>query len=293
VFVLDRDTGEPLIPVEERPVSQNAVAGEWTSPTQPFPLWPAPLVNTDISGADAFGFTPWDRGACAKRIDGLNHQGLFTPITEQKTLMLPGSLGGANWGGAVFWQDEQLLVVNVNTAPFEGRLIPQGVGAAGDHVVGHGREMRVTMQDTPYVMSVDSLLSPLGVPCTPPPWGKLVAIDMTNGELRWQSALGSVHEMGPVPLPFEVNWGTPNLGGAMMTAGGLVFIGATMDRRLRAFDTKTGEVLWRATLPVDATASPMTYEIEGRQYVVIAAGGHHMFQRGSGDYLIAYALDNE
>lgn len=295
VFVLDRETGEPLIPVEERPVPQTAVAAEQTSPTQPFPLWPAPLLKTDISGEDAFGFTPWDRSACAKRIDALNNQGLFTPITEEKTLMLPGSLGGANWGGGVFWEEQQLLVVNVNTTPFEGQLIRQGRGDGdgGDHVVAHGREMRVTMRGTPYIMSIDTVMSPLGVPCTPPPWGKLVAIDMKTGNQRWSVALGSVHEMGPLALPFEVNWGTPNLGGAMMTAGGLVFIAATMDRRLRAFDTRTGKILWTATLPVDATASPMTYQVDGRQYVLIAAGGHHMFQRGSGDYLIAYALDNK
>lgn len=150
--------------------------------------------------------------------------------------------------------------------------------------------MRITMAGTPYTVVVESLLSPLGIPCSEPPWGKLMAIDLAKGEVLWQKPLGSVHEMAPLPLPFDINWGTPNLGGALMTAGNLVFIGATMDRRFRAFSADSGEILWQHTLPVDATASPMTYQRGGRQYVVIAAGGHHMYQRSTGDYIIAFAL---
>lgn len=204
--------------------------------------------------------------------------------------MLPGSLGGANWGGGVFWPERQQLVVNVNTAPFVGYLKPTSSAETGEHLPPAGKTMRITMAGTPYTVVVESLLSPLGIPCSEPPWGKLMAIDLAKGEVLWQKPLGSVHEMAPLPLPFDINWGTPNLGGALMTAGNLVFIGATMDRRFRAFSADSGEILWQHTLPVDATASPMTYQRGGRQYVVIAAGGHHMYQRSTGDYIIAFAL---
>jgi quinoprotein glucose dehydrogenase len=150
--------------------------------------------------------------------------------------------------------------------------------------------MRVTMEGTPYDIEIGSLQSFLGIPCNPPPWGKLVAVDLVAGSILWEVALGSIHEMGPVAAPFHIEWGTPNLGGGIATAGGLFFIGATMDRQIRAFDTSNGETLWRYTLPVDAAATPMTYETGGRQYVVINAGGHHMFNRDVGDYLYAFAL---
>ena len=176
---------------------------------------------------------------------------------------------------------------------FTGQLIPTPKGSAGTTGQDHpsaGRRMRVTMHGTPYTVEIGSLESSLGIPCNPPPWGKLVAVDLVGGTILWETALGSVHEMGPVTAPFHIEWGTPNLGGGIATAGGLFFIGATMDRQLRAFDTETGETLWRHTLPVDAAATPMTYVYQGRQYVVVNAGGHAMFGRKFGDYLYAFAL---
>jgi quinoprotein glucose dehydrogenase len=150
--------------------------------------------------------------------------------------------------------------------------------------------MQVTMSGTPYTVEIGALQSFLGIPCNKPPWGKLVAVDLRRGVILWEVPLGSVHEMGPVPLPFHIEWGTPNLGGGIATAGGLFFIGATMDRQFRAFDTRNGKTLWQYTLPADATATPMTYEYRGRQYVVINAGGHYMYGRGHGDWLYAFAL---
>ncbi len=290
VFVFHRETGEPLFPIIERAVPQLAVAGEQLSATQPFsPKLPS-LLNHDLNTENAWGLTPWDRGACGKKIAGLHNQGLFTALAETPTLMLPGSLGGANWGGGVFWPERQQLVVNVNTAPFVGHLKPTSSTEKGEHLPPAGRTMRITMAGTPYTVVVESLMSPLGIPCSEPPWGKLMAIDLAKGEVLWEAPLGSVHEMAPLPLPFDINWGTPNLGGALMTAGKLVFIGATMDRRFRAFSADSGKMLWQHTLPVDAPASPMTYQRGGRQYVVIAAGGHHMYQRPMGDYIVAFAL---
>jgi quinoprotein glucose dehydrogenase len=274
-------------------VPPSQIAGEWTAPTQPKPIAPPPLIDPSLIPENAWGLTPWDRGHCARQLAALDNLGLFTPTGEKLTLMYPGSLGGANWGGGALLGDSGILLVNVNNVAFTGRLIPTPQGAVAEQKQDHpatGHRMQVTMAGTPYTIEIGNLQSFLGIPCNAPPWGKLVAVDLERGTILWDSALGSIHEMGPFPLPFHIEWGTPNLGGGIATAGGLFFIGATMDRQIRAFDVASGETLWQYTLPVDATATPMTYEYRGRQYVVINAGGHNMFQRGYGDYLYAFAL---
>ena len=242
---------------------------------------------------DAWGLTPWDRSRCKAQLSTLQNLGLFTPTSEKLTLMYPGSLGGPNWGGGALLGSSGVLLTNINNVAFTGRLIPRAANNTNNKKSDHpaaGHRMRVSMEGTPYDIEIGSLQSPLGIPCNPPPWGKLIAVDLQGGTILWEAALGSVHEMGPVAAPFHIEWGTPNLGGGIGTAGDLFFIGATMDRQIRAFDTANGETLWQYTLPVDATATPMTYEYRGRQYVVINAGGHHMFQRDVGDYLYAFAL---
>ncbi len=294
VFVFNRLTGEPLWEITEQPVPPSQIPGERAALTQPKPIAPPQLLDSFLMPEDAWGLTPWDRGDCAEQLAGLQNLGLFTPTSEQLTLMYPGSLGGPNWGGGALLGDSGVLLVNVNNVAFTGRLIPTPVdldpaSRKQDHPAA-GHRMQVTMEGTPYNIEIGSLQSFLGIPCNPPPWGKLVAVDLTGGTIAWETALGSVHEMGPVTAPFHIEWGTPNLGGGIATAGGLFFIGATMDRQIRAFDVANGDTLWQYTLPVDATATPMTYEYRGRQYVVINAGGHHMFQRGTGDYLYAFAL---
>ena len=293
IFVFNRLTGEPLWEITEQPVPPSQIPGEHASPTQPKPVAPPPLVDSFLMPADAWGFTPWDRGHCADQIAGLNNLGLFTPTGEKLTLMYPGSLGGANWGGGALVAGSGVLLVNINNTAFTGQLIPTPPGDAAQARTDHpesGERMQVTMQGTPYNIDIGALMSPLGIPCNPPPWGKLVAVDLFEGTIKWDTALGSVHEMGPVTAPFHITWGTPNLGGGVATGGGVFFIGATMDRQIRAFDVDNGETLWKYTLPNDATATPMTYVYKGRQYVVINAGGHFMFQRGYGDYLYAFAL---
>lgn len=294
VFVLDRRSGKSLWEITEQPVPPSAIPGERSASHQPKPIAPPQLLDPFLMPGDAWGLTPWDRGHCAEQLAALNNLGLFTPPDEKLTLMFPGSLGGPNWGGGALIGDTGVLLVNVNNLPFTGKLIPTAeiVGEEGvkrDHPAA-GQRMQVTMEGTPYTIEIGSLQSPLGIPCNAPPWGKLVAVDLQGGTILWETALGSVHEMGPVTAPFHIEWGTPNLGGGITTAGGLFFIGATMDRQIRAFDTANGNTLWQYTLPVDASATPMTYVYRGRQYVVINAGGHHMFERGYGDYLYAFAL---
>ena len=293
LFILDRDTGKPVFPVEERPVPQNGVPGEWLSPTQPFPVAPPPLVPEHLAAADAWGVTPGDRSGCRNAIAGARNEGIFTPPSLQGTLEYPGYAGGTNWGGVSFDQGRGLIVVNQTNLAAIVQLIPREQAPARWRQSGGEQDgwEYAPMKGTPYVMRRKVLLSPMGLPCTPPPWGTLAAVELSSGKIRWQKPLGTVRELAPVPLP--IGWGTPTLGGPLTTAGGVTFIGATMDSTFRAFDTQTGRELWHTGLPASAAATPMTYRarIGGRQYVVVAAGGHGKIQGIKlADYVMAFAL---
>ncbi len=286
LFVLHRETGIPLFPVEERPVPQAGAPGERLSPTQPFPAAPPPLVPHRIDPADAWGLTPWDSGDCREQLTSLRNDGIYTPPTVQGSIMLPGNAGGSNWGGVAVDPDRQLLLANTINAAWAVRLIPRADFAAAK-AAEPGLEIS-PQEGTPFGMRRVLLVSPLGLPCSPPPWGTLAAIDLGSGAIRWQVPLGTVRDIAPVPIPWRA--GTPNLGGPLVTASGLVFIGAAMDDYLRAFDVETGEELWTGRLPAGGQATPMTYRVGGRQYVVIAAGGHGRMTTTLGDALVAFAL---
>lgn len=288
VFVFNRLTGEPLFPIEERPVPQNTdIPGETLSPTQPFPTLPDPLVQQGLRPDDAWGVTLFDRMACRDDIARYRSEGLYTPPSTQGTILMPSGAGGMNWGGAAFDPARNLLVVPTVHIPAVITLVERERAPEGQvRNAMHGLQFPLT--GTPYVGQLKFMTSPMGTPCTRPPWGRLSAIDLNTGQLRWQVPLGSVQQLGH--LPFQLELGTPQAGGPIVTAGGLVFIAASADDRFRAFDIATGRKVWEADLPAGGQATPMTYEMHGRQYVVLAAGGHPLYQTTPGDYIIAYAL---
>ena len=288
VFVFTRENGEPLFPIEERPVPQDAVAGETPAPTQPFSTLP-PLVPQDpVKPDDAHGLTFWDRGKCREQIAALHSEGIFTPPSLQGTIQRPGYAGGSNWGGGAWDPQRQLLIANVMDLPMVVALIPRDqFETQRDSGAFDGWEF-ARQTGTPYGMRRKALLSPLGAPCTAPPWGKLVAVDLAHGKIAWERPLGTSRDVAP--WPFWGTQGVPNMGGPLTTAGGLIFIGATTDNFLRAFDTASGVELWKMRTPAGAQATPMSYELGGRQYVVVAAGGHAKLHTTRGDYLLAYAL---
>jgi quinoprotein glucose dehydrogenase len=292
IFVFDRETGEPLFPIEERPVPTGGVAGEWLSPTQPFPVLPKPLAPQRMEAEDAWGLTTLDRAACRKSISAMRADGIYTPPSIEGSVVYPGFIGGMEWGGVAYSPASGLLVTNTNRLAMTSTLIPRDVAARQGPPEPDAKFSVAAQARTPYAVRREPLLSPLGIPCTPPPWGMLHAIDMRTGGLVWERPLGTLSDLTRVPTPRR--WGSPNLGGPLVT-GGLVFIGATMDRRLRAFDLATGEERWSAKLPASAQASPMTYRTNAgrRQYLVVAAGGHEGLRSTPGDYVVAFALPRE
>ncbi|HVN40372.1 MAG TPA: pyrroloquinoline quinone-dependent dehydrogenase [Myxococcota bacterium] len=292
LFLLDRRTGEPLFPVEERPVPQGGVPGETLSPTQPFPTKPPPLHPETLTADEAFGFTPWDRAACRKQVASLRSDGIFTPPSLQGSVHYPGMAGGSNWGSVAVDPERGLIVLNQARAAVKVRLVPR---AEFDEKFPNGPpEFGFEPQlGTPYALERVPLVSPLGAPCNPPPWGTLTAVHLATGEIAWDVPLGTTRDQAPFPVwLFLGNLGVPNMGGAITTASGLTFIGATTDFYLRAFETATGKEIWRTRLPNGGHATPMTYRLrdDSRQFVVIAAGGHGMLERTPGDALMAFAL---
>lgn len=285
VFTLDRESGEPVFPVEERRVPQGGAPGETLSPTQPFPSAPKPLVRSVISPEDAFGLTPFDRAACRKAIAGLRSEGLYTPPSIGGTAVMPFTGGGANWGGAAFDPHTNRLFVPVTNMIHRVALVPRENTDEEHHDLPHGEQ--APMRGAPYAMQRQVLLSPLGLPCNPPPWGELKAVDMATGETAWSSVLGTTEDLA---FGVALKTGTPSSGGPFATRGGLVFIAAALDRYLRAFDAASGAELWVGRLPAGGQAGPMTYVWKGRQYVVQAAGGHSEAGTKRGDYVLAFAL---
>lgn len=287
LFVLDRDTGQPLFPVAEQPVPQTDVSGEWTAATQPHSVGLPALVSQRITPEDAYGVAIFDRAACRRLIAEARNDGLFTPPSLQGSIMFPSPAGGANWGGVAVDPSSNRIVVNTNRIVAKISLVPAAEMAATRAAHPDATAM-AEQRGTPYGMMFELLTSPLGLPCNSPPWGALSAVDLGTSTMAWDVPLGTTQELAPMGIALRT--GTPNFGGPIVTAGGLVFIGAAADNYLRAFDLKSGEELWAGALPAGGQATPMTYAIGGKQYVVIAAGGHSVLGTKIGDSVVAFAL---
>jgi len=283
VFVLNRLTGAPLLPVEERPVPKSDIAGEESWPTQPAST--ISVVPERLSPEDAWGKDAQEKQWCADKIKAARSGEIFTPPSLQGTLVFPSNVGGVNWGSAAYDPRSHLLFMDTNRLPIFVKLIPRtefedARKNASDSDRLHGEFAR--QAGAPYGMFRTPLLASSGLPCNPPPWGTVAAVDLFSGKKVWDVPLGSW-------IP-GMNTGTITLGGPMVSAGGLVFTAAAMDNYLRAFDSETGKELWKFELPAGGQATPMTYTLKGKQFLVIAAGGHGKLGTKQGDYVIAFTL---
>ena len=296
LFILNRETGEPIYPVEERPVPQTRIPGEYTSPTQPFPTFPEPLHPYDVSADDTWGFTSYDRQACRDKIEAADNEGIFTPPTLNKYFIeYPGVAGGQNWGGLAYDPNNNLLIMPQNYVATYNKLVPR-------ESVPVDRQ-QVEYQDysshlgSPYVVKHGILLSPFGVPCLAPPWGSLLAVSLDTGKIRWEVPFGTPRDMVPGMswFPFFPEMGFPSAGGPIVTDSDLVFIGGSLDNYIRAYNALDGTELWRFRLPAGGQATPMTYigDKSGKQFVVIAAGGHSYMRTTLGDSLMAFSLGSQ
>lgn len=299
-WVLDRRTGKPVVETIEKPVPQDGVPGETLAKTQSYPVGMPSLTPADLVENHLWGATPIDQMMCRIQFRKAHYEGQFTPPQLKQTIVYPAFDGVIDWHGATIDPQRKLLIANSNYIPFMITMKPREPFEKSGAVPpwnGSGNEPRIgpgiaPQYGTPYVGMVHPWLNPIGVPCNPPPWGTLTAIDLVTHKIVWQRPIGDTRATGlggthtNLPLPT----GIFNIGGNMMTAGGLDFIGATADNMFRAVDVRTGKTLWEAGLPAGGNATPMTYSVDGRQYVLIAAGGHGGLGTKTGDYLVAYAL---
>jgi len=295
-FVLDRRTGEPIYPVTEKPVPQGASQGDWTSKTQPYSSFPS-LGGNPLTEKAMWGATPFDQLWCRIRFREARYEGDFTPPDTRWTIMFPGSAGGSNWGSATVDPQRGLLIANTLYMADMGKLIPRKEADQIMQAYGSGQtseSFAFPQRGTPFAMDRRVFLGPLGAPCQQPPYGRLSVIDLKTGKIRWSEPLGTTERAGPLGLELglPITMGMPNLGGSIVTAGGVIFIGATQDRMFRAIDLGNGKELWRYELPHIGGATPMTYRStkSGRQYVVIAAGGHPGLPGTPGGRVMAFSL---
>ncbi|QDU89722.1 Quinate/shikimate dehydrogenase (quinone) [Pirellulimonas nuda] len=273
VYVFDRATGRPLFDIVETPAAASDVPGEAAWPTQPIPARPPALVTTRFDESTVTNIGPENRRSVLDQLAGLRHGDPFLPPSLEGTVVLPGFHGGANWSGASYDRASGLLYVNVTNCPNVMTLIDRGEGADRYGPYAHRGYRQLRDHE--------------GYPAVAPPWGELIAVDLVRGEIAWRVALGEYPELTARGVP---KTGTESFGGTIVTAGGLVFIAGTKDERFRAFDKSTGETLWETQLPAGGYATPATYDVGGRQFIVIAAGGAGKQGTKAGDAFIAFAL---
>ena len=299
IFVLDRRDGKLVVPAPEKPVPQGPAKGDRLSPTQPFSELSF-RPTKDLSGADMWGATMFDQLVCRVMFHQLRYEGIFTPPSEQGTLVFPGNLGMFEWGGISVDPSRQVAIANPIALPFVSKLMPRGPDNPMEppetpHAAS-GQETGIQPQyGVPYGVTLNPFLSPFGLPCKQPAWGYISALDLKTNEVVWKKRIGTPRDSLPFSLPFPLpfNLGMPMLGGPISTAGNVLFVGATADNYLRAYNMTNGEKLWEGRLPAGGQATPMTYEVNGKQYVVISAGGHGSFGTKMGDYIVAFALPDD
>ncbi len=302
IYVLDRRTGTPLTGVEERPVSAGGVEPEKRSPVQPFSLYHT-LRKADLTERDMWGITPIDQMFCRIRFRQASYAGIYTaPTVDTPWIQYPGYNGGSDWGGIAIDPHRGVIIANYNDMPNHNELVTRAEAdrmgwAPRDEVRGDigGAEGAGDPQiGTPYAVNVNAgwRVPFTGMLCKQPPYGGIRAIDLRTGRTLWDRPFGTARANGPfgIPSKLPIDIGTPNNGGAVVTASGLVFIAAATDNLIRAIDIDTGKTLWNDVLPAGGQANPMVYELDGRQYLIIMAGGHHFMETPIGDYVIAYAL---
>jgi quinoprotein glucose dehydrogenase len=297
LYVLHRDTGAPVFPIEERTVPASDIPTEQASRTQPFTLTIAPLSPHRFTVDQVWGLNDADRAACRAAVEGLRNDGIYTPPSTQGTVVMPSNIGGAHWGGVAVDPVREIAIVPVNRLAATVQLIPRegfdlARARAAEQRLGEGYEYNF-MRGTPYIMRRRILLAPSRIPCTPPPFGTLVAINLKTGARSWEVPLGTIAARdGDGRVRALPESGSPNLGGPIVTAGGLVFIGAALDRSLHAFDIETGRELWRGGLPASGKATPMSYRLaSGEQFVAISVGGGGAWE--AGDSVVAFHLRRE
>lgn len=285
IYVLDRRTGEPILPVREVPAPQGAAEGDWVAKTQP-----ASALSYEppkLQGKDLWGATLIDQMMCHIQFHSLRYEGRYTPPSTQGTLVHPGNFGVFNWGGVAVDPVRQMVFSAPAYLAFTSKLIPRE--DAETTYVSEEEPFLNENFGSPFAVELKAFVSPIGLPCTAPPWGYVAGADLRTGKTHWLRKNGTVRDRAPIPLPFKM--GVPSLGGPMLTAGGVAFLSGTLDYYLRAYDVSTGRELWKARLPAGGQATPMTYESRsGRQMVVVVAGGHGSLGTKAGDSVIAYAL---
>ena len=291
LFVLDRRTGEPVHPVTEVPAPQGAAEGDRTAPTQPASA--ISFAPPRLTGASMWGATPFDQLACRIAFKKLRYEGRYTPPSVQGSLVHPGNFGVFNWGGIAVDPVRQVAFTTPTSLAFTSQLVPRPDDTTllvqdGGPPEGALPALNENL-GAPFAAKMGPFTSPLGLPCQAPPWGFVAGVDLVSGEVVWKHRNGTVRDVAPIPLPFRM--GVPNLGGPLITAGGVAFLSGTLDYYLRAYDLTTGDQLWQGRLPAGGQATPMSYTgRDGRQYVVVAAGGHGSLGTKAGDSVIAYAL---
>ncbi len=288
LYVLDRRDGTAIVPIREIPVPQGAVPGDHTSPTQA--RSDLNLLGPDLTEQAMWGASPFDQMLCRIQFRELRYEGQYTPPSVQGSLVYPGNVGVFNWGSVSVDPVRQLLFTSPNYMAFVSKMVPRAEVAEGSKRESETSGVQPNT-GAPYAVTMHPFMSPLGVPCQAPAWGYVAGIDLLSNKVVWKHKNGTSRDSSPIPIGLPI--GVPSMGGSIVTASGLGFLSGTLDQYLRAYDVNTGKELWKSRLPAGGQATPMTYTgKDGKQYVLVTAGGHGSLGTRMGDYIIAYKLPN-